>query len=178
MNDTFTVTSSAVQDGDLVAFGPFDPQTGWQLQIPCTLTRKVVYPALRLEILLDCVFSGDRLEISKLSIEGLDAYVATRDLTQLALPAVMGEIVATSVPAAERWSAPLAQSNSNRLTNAGYLAQLYWFHYAGWGAPRAAIMNYMSWSRANANFHIKKIAKLFQLPGSHSYSTVGSPQDV
>lgn len=176
MNESFTVTSTPVKDGALVAFGPIDPQTGWRLQIPGTLTRKVVYPALRLEIFLDCVFSGDRLEISKLTIEGLDAYIATRDLTQLALPAVMAEIVAKSVPDAERWSSQLELGNPNRLNGPGYLAQLYWFHHAGWGAPRAAIMSYMSWSRANANFHIKKIGKLFPLPGSHAGSSGSSTQ--
>jgi hypothetical protein len=137
------------------------------MSIPNRLTRTVTYPELGLEIELECVFSGERLEIAKMTVQGVGGYIATRDLTQLSLPQVMRAIVSEAVPEANRWSQLENESQSNRLTDPCHLAQIYWLEYVGWGTPRARIMKYMGWSRANANFHIKKINKNFPLPGAH-----------
>jgi hypothetical protein len=168
MTETFRISAAKQKDGKLVQFGPLDPETGWTMMIPEHLTRIVFYPQMKLEITLDCVFTGERLEITLMTIEGRGGFVSTRDLTQLALPSVMREIVVGAVPDAHRWSNPASADNLNRPEGYGYLAQMYWFEYAGWGTPRANIMTYMDWSRANANFHIKKINRNFSLPRAHS----------
>ena len=53
-------------DGRLVLFGPLD-QMFWKLEIPSTLTRRVTYKT-GLIMDLECVFSGERLEISRLEL--------------------------------------------------------------------------------------------------------------
>ncbi len=168
MSEPFKISPTKEKDGKLVPFGPFDSETGWAMQIPERLSRIVYYPRLKLEIVLDCVFSGERLEIALMTIEGKGGFVTTRDLTQLGLPAVMGEIARGAVPDSARWSKPASAKALNRPEGYPYLAQMYWFEYIGWGSPRANIMTYMNWSRANANFHIKKINSNFPLPGAHA----------
>lgn len=168
MSEPFKISASKQKDGKLVQFGPLDTETGWTMAIPEHLTRNVYYPQMKLEITLDCVFSGERLEITLMTIEGRGGFVSTRDLTQLALPAVMREIAISAVPDSQRWSNPASADDLSRPEGYGYLAQMYWFEYVGWGTPRANIMAYMNWSRANANFHIKKINRNFPLPRAHT----------
>lgn len=176
MSEIFKVTATSKPDGKLVPFGPVDQQTGWQLEIPKTLTRLVTYPNLDLDLLLELEFSGERVEISSVLIKGVGGYVSTRALTQLGLPLVIKHIVGSSVPGAERWSKPAKSENLNRPESIEYLAQMYWFEYVGWGTPRVNIMNYMGWKRANANLQIKKIDAVHALPGAHSVARKVSPR--
>lgn len=176
MSETFKVTATDKADGKLVPFGPLDQQTGWQLEIPKTMTRLVTYPNLDLKLLLDLEFSGERVEISSVLIKGVGGFVSTRALTQLGLPLVIKQIVDSCVPDAKRWSKPAKRENLNRPQSIEYLAQMYWFEYVGWGTPRVNLMNYMGWKRANANLQIKKINAEHALPGAHSVARKASPR--
>lgn len=172
MTVAFKILTMAGTDDALARFGPSDPETGLRLSIPKKLVRTVSYPDIRLEVGLLCVFSGERLEIEKITIESMGAYVASRDLTQLALPQVMYQIVSEAVPEATVLSKLADKDNLDKPNGAHFLAIMYWFEHAGWGAPRARIMEYMGWSRANANFHLKKIGKAIPLPGVRSVVSV------
>jgi hypothetical protein len=69
--------------------------------------------------------------------------------------------------AAKLWS-ELKPYQEFKLEGPTFLAQVYWFEHISLGSPSGSIMNYMHWSRTNANFHISKIAKTYSLPGAHS----------
>jgi hypothetical protein len=163
----FKLETVGVPDGKPVSFGPFDQETGTQQSIPSSLTRRVVYPGLEVSALVECVFTGDKLEIQRISVENSGKFVSTKVLTQLALPAVIRAIAVEVVPNAKLWS-ELKSSEDFRLEGLTFLAQVYWFEHISWGSPRGSIMKYMSWSRTNANFHISKIARNYPLPGAHS----------
>jgi len=171
MNETFKIQGGPDRDEAVVQFGPLDPETGIRLSIPRRLSRKVSYPDLNLQVFLSCAFSGERLEIEKMAIEAKGSYVASRDLTQLSLPHVMYAIVSGAVPEAKALNRHVDGDKLDKPEGPAFLATLYWFEHAGWGAPRARIMSYMDWSRANANFHLKKISLNFPLPGARSGQT-------
>jgi len=168
MTNNFKLAPGPRKDGPMVYFGPLDPETGLRCQIPRELSRLVIYPALGLEVQIDCTFSGERLEIERLTIESNSSYLASRDLTQLALPQVMNKVVSTVVPEARAIEKQIKSTLLDKPDGPAFLAQLYWFEFVGWGSPRVSIMSYMGWSRANANFHIKRINKLFPLPGARA----------
>ena len=177
MNETFKIQTASEGDEAMVQFGPSDPETGLSLSIPRRLTRKVNYPALELQLFLSCTFSGERLEIEKMTIEAKGSYVASRDLTQLALPQVMYAIVSGAVPEAKVLNRLVDSDKLDKPEGPSFLATVYWFEHASWGAPRARIMEYMGWSRANANFHLKKISRNFPLPGARSVTRANSKRD-
>lgn len=163
----FKLESAGIADGKSLEFGPFDPETGTQQSIPETLTRKVIYPELGITAVVSCLFTGDKLEIQSISVENSGKFISTKVLTQLALPAVIRAIAIEVVPNAKFW-ALLDASDMLKRDSPAFLAQVYWFEHISWGSPRGSIMAYMSWSRTNANFHISKIARNFQLPGAHA----------
>lgn len=167
MEAIFKLESAGKADGRRVDFGPFDHETGTQQSIPSRLTRRVVYPELEVVAIVDCIFTGDKIEVQSIKVENDGKFVSTKVLTQLALPAVIREIAIQEVPNSKLW-AKLDADAPRKLTGPTFLAQVYWFEHVSWGSPRGSIMNYMSWSRTNANFHISKIARNFGLPGSHS----------
>jgi hypothetical protein len=167
MNSSFKVERTGIPDGRIVTFGPFDPDTGATLTIPATFTRRVSYPAIGLAAILECVFTGDRIEVESIKIERVEKFISTKVLTQLALPAVIREIAEDAIPNSNRW-AKLNAATDNKAENPEFLAQIYWFEHVSWGSPRGSIMTYMNWSRTNANFHITKFSKNLPMPGVHS----------
>jgi hypothetical protein len=167
MSIVFTIESTGVADGPRVEFGPFDQETGTQQSIPGTLTRRVTYPDLEVSAVVECIFTGDKIEIQSISVQNNGTFVSTKALTQLALPAVIRAIAVETVPNSELWS-NVATNPVARFEGPSFLAQVYWFEHISWGSPRASIMTYMNWSRTNANFHISKIAKYIALPGAHA----------
>jgi hypothetical protein len=100
----FNLETVGVPDGKAVDFGPFDPETGTQQSIPSSLTRKVVYPELGVSAMVECVFTGDKLEIQRISVENNGKFVSTKVLTQLALPAVIRAIAVEVIPNAKLWA--------------------------------------------------------------------------
>jgi hypothetical protein len=167
METSFKIEPTGVEDGKRVEFGPFDHETGTQQSIPTSLTRRVVYPELGISALIECVFTGDKLEVQSLSVQNNGKFVSTKVLTQLGLPSVIREIALEIIPNARMW-AFLDSNEILKKEGPTFLAQVYWFEHVSWGSPRVSIMNYMSWSRTNANFHISKIARNFPLPGAHA----------
>lgn len=167
MSLPFKLESAGVPDGKPVEFGPFDHETGTQQSVPETLTRRVHYPELEVSALVDCIFTGDKLEIQSITVQSKGKFVSTKVLTQLALPAVIRAIAIEVVPNARLW-AYLDATQIFKREGPTFLAQVYWFEHISWGSPRVSIMNYMNWSRTNANFHISKIARNFPLPGAHA----------
>lgn len=167
MSLPFKIEAAGVADGKPIDFGPFDHETGTQQSIPATLTRRVHYPELEVTALVECIFTGDKLEIQSLTVQNKGKFVSTKVLTQLALPAVIRAIAIEVVPNAKLW-AYLDASQILKHEGPTFLAQIYWFEHISWGSPRGSIMTYMNWSRTNANFHISKIARNFPLPGAHA----------
>lgn len=168
MPDSYTIERTDIPDGELVAFGPFDTQFQAQLKIPRTMARVVKYKDFPLDALVELVFTGEKIEIVRLTLSGRDGYVATGNLVKLALPAIIREIAEQAIPNADYWSLKSSTSKPSGPDAEAYMAQLYWFEYATWGSPRGAIMEYGDWSRTNANWRIRKIAGSETLPGAHS----------
>lgn len=158
----FLISKTENEDGPLREFGPGDKG---RLQIPSYLERRVEYPALGLSATLGLEFSGERLEIRSLCVEGSgkreNRFVATKSLTLLALPAVIGEIARDLVPEARRWQVPSGDQNFKMHLDPIELAQLYWFEHISWGRPRATVMALTGWSRTNTNFHFNKLEQQF-----------------
>jgi hypothetical protein len=167
----FEITSGGQPDGSLVLFGNLDPKNDRKLQIPATFERRVKYVSQQLELELHCVFTGDRIEISRMVISGLGKFVGSRDLTQLSLPQVIRKIAFDVIPNSHEWTEETRSKDiewGNLNAGDGFLAQLYWFEHVSWGAPRSALMSYLGCSRTTANAHIRRIAKQFDLPGVHA----------
>jgi hypothetical protein len=164
---TFSLELAGVPDGDFVDFGPFDQKSGLQARIPSKLTRRVKYPELGVVALVECVFTGDRLEIQSICVQKDEKYLSATALSQLSLPAVVREIALQVVPSAKLWV--VSDDNQDQRSRGPiFLAQVYWFEHISWGSPRGSIMKLMNWSRTNANFHISKISREVELPGAHA----------
>lgn len=156
-------------DGPVVAFGPLD-QMFWKLEIPSTLSRRVIYKT-GLVLDLECVFSGERLEISRMELnQPKNQYISTQLLTQLGLPAVLNKIFLEASPTTKAMSSIPKKEELSKDQLGILITQLYWFEYASWENPRMRVIQYTNWSTNNANTHFRKLAKLYGLPGAHSAS--------
>jgi hypothetical protein len=174
MGLSFKVETVGMPDGEPINFGPFDQETGTQQSIPNSFSRRVIYPELEIAATLECVFTGDKIEIQSLKVEKNGKFVSTKVLTQLALPSVIRAIAIEVIPNSSLW-AELEPNQEFKLEGPTFLAQVYWFEHISWGSPRVSIMNYMKWSRTNANFHILKISSNFPLPGAHAIKKTQKP---
>lgn len=163
-------------DGPLVGFGVNGLARHERPEIPSSFTRRAVYPDLGLDVVIECSFSGDKIEVHRLDITRAEVSISTRDLTQLSLPWVIREVAKQVIPYSYRWSVFLQDtSDMETAKRTGpsdetllYVAGIYWFEHVAWGAPRATIMEYFGISRTTANAWIKKAAKLHSLPGVHA----------
>jgi hypothetical protein len=156
-------------DGRMVVFGPV-AQMFWKLEIPSTLSRRVIYKN-GLVLDLECVFSGERLEISRMELnQPKNQYISTQLLTQLGLPAVLNKIFLEASPTTKAMSSIPKKEELSKDQLGIVITQLYWFEYASWSNPRMRVIQYTNWSTNNANTHFRKLAKLYGLPGAHSVS--------
>jgi hypothetical protein len=174
MSDIFIIQSEGRIDGPLHEFGPVANLTGKRLSVPSPLRRKVYYPGLAYLVELTCVFTGQRLEIESLDIHGDGAFINTQYLTQLSLPEVIHEIAKELEVNSEFWACRARPLDELRVDDPSFIAQIYWYEHATWGSPRAAVMSYMGWSRTNTNWHLRKIADKFTLPGSRGNAATGN----
>jgi hypothetical protein len=173
MDTNRKIRPSDVPDGEIVSFGPIDDRTGKQLAIPRTFSRIVENSALGFQLQLWCEFSGDRIEVKKLTIDAGDGEIASRKLLQLGLPAIVRQIAFEVVPGAAFWTFEGQERNLDwdaMNTHHEFLAQLYWFEHISWGSPRQEIMRYFGMKRTAANALIRKVARHITLPGSHDKS--------
>lgn len=171
MSDNFTIELADVKDGDFRPFGPVDPETKRQLSIPEKFTRVVKYSDIPLSVELTCVFDGEKIQVKKLcAMSQPEAFVTSRDLTQLSLPAVIRRIGLQVIPDAEYWTMEWQDDHALKLglkSDPHFLAQLYWFEHATWGSPRVAVQEYMGCKRTTANYYIRLAAGVTALPGLH-----------
>jgi len=163
MDELPIIQKTETPDGPLVTVGPIGAEHSVQIKVPSTIRRKVTYHRMPLVIVLDVVFSGERLEPSGLQLLAGDGFITTQSLTGLGLPRIIRAIATREVPDSSHWL-PVEDHLPDRDASYEYLAQLYWFEFLSWGSPRAAIMAYTGWSRANATLQLRKIAAKFPLP--------------
>lgn len=148
-------------DGKLVNVGGYIPEVTQQLLVPKSLNREVFYgedqPLLVLNLSL---LDTKRLEVVGISLQTPEngSPISTSFLTKLSIPKIIRQIAVEAIPYSSYWTDPPSKYSDD------YLAQLYWFEYVTWGAPRLAIMNLTGWSRANTNHHLRRISKVFDLP--------------
>lgn len=170
----FEVLKTSQKDSPLVSVGDPKVAEDWRIQIPKKFQRLVVYPLLKLNVELTCVFNGDKIEVTQMRIiSDAGHFVTSRDLTQLSLPAAIRSIGFSVIPNADIWSWDYRESHSTmkqiaESTGAGYLSQLYWFEHITWGTPRVAIQQHFGCTRSVANAKIREIAKQYRLPGVHA----------
>ena len=163
MGSDFTVTDAGVMDGPLVLAGPKMETLSQQLLVPSSLIRKVTYGATLPTLELSLVFSGERIEIVKMTVKAEEGYVSTQFLTHLALPRVIRQAALESIPHSARWLENSADRGQG-IESYDFLAQIYWLEHLSWGSPRNSVMSFMGWSRANTNFHLRKMADMGLLP--------------
>jgi hypothetical protein len=161
-----TITQTG-RDGRLVQFGPSE-QMFWRLEIPSRLSREVRYKS-GLVMDLECVFNGERLEISRMEIAVPSGeFVSSQLLTQLGLPGILRQVFLSASPTTAQMQS-LPKRNELTKDQLGIVVtQLYWFEYASWGNPRMSVIQYTNWSTNNANTHFRRLAKQYGLPGAHS----------
>ena len=167
MSSNFRISKSDKPDGLLVPFGPLDPDTGWQLTIPKTFTRKVWYEHLGLDVKISCSFTGQKVEVRSLSVNSEGQEVTSRALTQLSLPEVIHEATLSAIPESKRWDlinkkARLEYGSVD--SKSLFIAQLYWLEHVSSGTPRAAIMEYLNAPRPTVNQWLRELKKLGFIP--------------
>jgi len=155
------------RDGRLVEFGPSE-QMFWRLEIPSRLSREVRYKS-GLVMDLECVFNGERLEISRMEIAVPSGeFVSTQLLTQLGLPGILNQVFLSASPTTAQIRSLPRRDELTKDQLGMVVTQLYWFEYASWGNPRMRVTQFTNWSNNNANTHFRKLAKVYGLPGFHS----------
>ena len=168
MEEKFTVTQGDRDLGKLVAVGPKPPADYPQVMVPATSLWYVTYDALSLKVELDLVFSGERLEIQRLVASGLDCKaVQSRDLTQLALPAVIRKISSICIPHYEFWTREYQDRETrweSLKTDDVFLAQMLWVEQIGQGNPRKALMDYFAMPRSTATLVMRRLRTEFSIP--------------
>ena len=164
MEDNVDIRTTDRADGPFTLAGPEMPDLKFQLVVPTALEREVLYGQDEPRLTLRLIFSGERFEVSQLTAHSETHFVTTQFLTQLGLPRLIRRIGIETIPNTSTWI-PADGEDGMGVESYDYLAQLYWFEHVTWGSPRAAIMRYTGWSRANSNWHIRKIRAKFQLPG-------------
>lgn len=176
MNQNFKVLETVIEGNKFVRFGPSEPSLGFGLEAPEKLLTRISYPAWGCILELYCVFLNSRLGIERIILEATNPTDRTinSSLTQnLEISKVMREVCLTSFPKSEVWADRSSQDRGPHIASDEFLAQIYWFENATWGKPRLALMNYMNWSRTNANWHIKRLAKMpnIGMPSMHAQSS-------
>lgn len=165
MSESFSIAPTQLLDGPTVEACGMLESVQHQLLVPLTLEREVSYGHGFPSVTLRIVFNGERFEISRLVANADSEYVTTQFLTQLGLPRVMRKIVEDAIPNSEYW---LQRQQVLLEPSDEYLLQLYWFEHISWGAPRQSVMEATGWSRANANWHLRRISRTYTLPGAQS----------
>ena len=154
--------------GRLEAFGPTPAIRHPQLEVPSKSFWEVMYPSLDLLVSLDIEFTGQRLEIQRISVEGLKRKpVHSRDLTQLGLPAVLHDIAALMIPNFEYWTKDFQDKNlrwDDLKTDDEFLAQLMWVNQVSHGNARKALMDYFAIPRSTATLIIKRLKGRYSMP--------------
>ena len=172
MSENFHIERTEDPDGPMVQVGPVMPHGQSQLQVPTHLTRRVFYGEGDPVVEVSIAFSGERLEVVALKATATTGSITSLFLTQLALPKAIRQIAIDVVPNGSLWTLDEREGGMG-LESSDFLAQLYWFEHLSWGSPRGAIMKYMGWSRTTANWHIRKVEKVFPLPGRKLASQMG-----
>ena len=148
-------------DGKMQNVGGYIPDVAHQLLVPKSIKREVFYgenqPLLTLSLSL---LDTNRFEVVGMNLQTPEngSSISTNFLTKLSIPKVIRQIAVEAIPYSSYWTTPPTEYSDD------YLAQLYWFEHVTWGAPRLAIMSFTGWSRANTNYHLRRISKVFDLP--------------
>ena len=163
----FTVAKTGKKDGEVVSFGPPSSLVRYPLEIAKQFTRSVSYKDMGISLEIDFLFDGDKVQIGRLVADGGVGYVASRDLTQLSLPAVTREAAISAIPNAKFWLDDYKKIQFDKASDLTLLAQLYWFEHVTWGSPRVAIQEFLGCKRTTANYYIRLVGALTPLPGQH-----------
>lgn len=162
MGKEFAIEPKGIEDGELVLAGPSLPGLRHQLLVPRTLRRTVDYGRELPTVSLTLTFEGERFEITELLARSRNqTFISTQFLTHLSLPKVIAELTRNAIPKSETWA---ELGNGIGLEDDEFITQLYWFSHVTWGTPRADVMTYTGWSRANTNWHLRRLSKKYPLP--------------
>lgn len=153
-------------DGKLKKTCGYMPLADYQLLVPSEIHREVLYtnPSMTLLVSITLSDSG-RYELTHLEVSGL-ASISKKFLVDIPFPEIIRKATIKAIPDNDYWLNP--PFSAGDAIEDDYLVQLYWFEHLTWGSPRSAIMAVTGWSRANANYHIRRLAKSYDLPGSHA----------
>lgn len=148
---------------DVLGYTPFAKH---QLLVPAELYREIEYkdPAMTLSVKISLSDEG-RYELTHLEVSGF-APISKKFLVDVPFPEIIRKAAVKAIPNSDYWLNPAFEDNAEIPDD--YLAQLYWFEHLTWGSPRLAIMAVTGWSRANANYHIRRLTKYYDLPGRHA----------
>jgi len=176
MRNNFQLIDVQTSSQKFIQFGPLEQSMGLALKAPEKLIARVSYPSWGCTMEVHCAFLDARLGLERIVLEATNPTERTINstLTQsLEISKVMREICLTTFPQSEIWADRSSQDLGLHLNSDEFLAQIYWFENATWGKPRMALMNYMNWSRTNANWHIKRLAKnpSIGMPSLHAQSS-------
>lgn len=154
------------QDGKLRKTCGYMPLADYQLLAPAEIHREVSYtdPPVTLVISITLSDAG-RYELTHLEISG-GSPISKTFLSNIPFPEIIRKATIKAIPDSGYWLNPSPAGVGG--FDDDYLVQLYWFEHLTWGAPRSAIMKATGWSRTNANYHIRRLAKSYDLPGIYA----------
>ena len=167
MHEVVLVERADSRDGNLVPVGPKGGIAGRSLLLPATFTRIATLSDKKLKMTIDCQFVGERYEVKSVTVESLEGFVSTRDLTQLGIPRVIRSLAPDLIPDFEYWTAAGMKENSRFEAlkhDFVYLAQMYWMHTAVYGKPRIEIANALGISKSTTNVLLRRIEAEISLP--------------
>lgn len=156
-----------VADGPMTKFGPIDPETNRQLEMPLTFERSVIDERNGLEITLTCAYSGEKVQVKRISVAANSKdHISARDLAQLGLPGLIQVVTESVVPNWEYWTSPRQEGipTSQLKTNHAFLAQMYWLQHVSHGSPRQTLMDYLNMPRSTCNVLLRNLKLEFELP--------------
>lgn len=161
-----TINAGADFDGKLKDVCGYTPFSDHQLMMPTKLHRDIEYTDPKMTVSVSLSLSDEgRYEMTRLEVSGL-APISKKFLVDVPFPQIIRKVATEAIPDSQYWLNPPFDKGSE--IQEDYLVQLYWFEHATWGSPRSAIMELTGWSRANANYHIRRLTKYYDLPGKHA----------
>jgi len=163
----YVIRPTQTEEGPKVRFGPEIGLGHRPLEIPLYFRRAFEYASFPFSLELTFSFDGDRVQITRLLAESKTGHIASRDLTQLSLPAVTRDAARAAVTEPKFWSGDFKGQAENKNTDFHFLAQLYWFEHVTGGSPRLVIQDFLGCKRTTANYYIRLVGSQFALPGVH-----------
>lgn len=143
-----------------ISFGPAGDA------LPAAFSATVDHPERPITVTLDLTFTGDRVRVDTVNMQGKEGQgVTPRDMVNAQLGKIVQEAARAVV--SPGLGAHVAPRPGRKPTpdELRLVASVYWFHHVTWGEPRRAVMTLWDIPRATANRWLRRCRELYDMPG-------------